>query len=257
MELNHHRGGTGDPLVLIHGVGSQWQMWAPVLDRLERERDVIAIDLAGHGGSPPLPAGIVPSAPAHARIVADFLDEIGVERAAVGGNSLGGWIALELAKLGRASAVAALSPAGFFVPLEAALSRWQLKANALSSRRARPVIEQLLVRPRGRKLALGSVIVNGDRVTASEGIAMTRNLAASTGFEPTLETITHERFTGGDQVRVPVSLVWGSRDLILFPWQAKRALAELPDARHVPVPGTGHVPTWDAPDTVTRELLAL
>jgi pimeloyl-ACP methyl ester carboxylesterase len=57
-------------------------------------------------------------------------------------------------------------------------------------------------------------------------------------------------------VRVPVTLVWGTRDGILFPWQAKRALRELPDARLVPLPGAGHVPTWDDPDAIVRELLA-
>src|SRR5437764_5419244 len=59
----HHRGGTGEPVVLIHGVGSQWQVWQPVLPALERERDVVALDLPGSGDSPSLPIGVVPNAP--------------------------------------------------------------------------------------------------------------------------------------------------------------------------------------------------
>ena len=39
MQLNYHRAGTGPPLVLIHGIGSQWQVWKPVLDRLKRALD--------------------------------------------------------------------------------------------------------------------------------------------------------------------------------------------------------------------------
>jgi pimeloyl-ACP methyl ester carboxylesterase len=256
VNLSHHRGGSGEPLVLIHGVGSQWQVWAPVLERLERERDVIALDLPGHGGSPTLPIGVVPSAPALAGAVAAFLDSIGVERAVLGGNSLGGWVALELAKRGRARAVVAVSPAGFFTPWEAALTRWSLKLNGAAARRGRPVTEALLVRPRGRPIALGSVMAHGGRVPAAQAVAMTRNLAASAGFGPTLDTLTRERFGGGEQVRVPVTVVWGGRDAILFPWQAERALAELPGARHVPLRGAGHVPMWDDPDTVARELLA-
>jgi pimeloyl-ACP methyl ester carboxylesterase len=62
MRLNHHRGGSGEPIVLIHGIGSQWQVWGPVLPRLETERDVIAVDLPGFGASPPpapgTPAGV-------------------------------------------------------------------------------------------------------------------------------------------------------------------------------------------------------
>ena len=57
MKLNHHRAGSGEPLVLIHGIGSRWQMWEPVLDRLTPHREVIAIDLPGFGASPMPPAG--------------------------------------------------------------------------------------------------------------------------------------------------------------------------------------------------------
>jgi pimeloyl-ACP methyl ester carboxylesterase len=109
VQLHHYRAGSGEPLVLIHGVGSQWQMWKPVLAALERERDVIAVDLPGFGGSPTLPIGVRPSAAALAGAVAEFLDSLGIERPVVGGNSLGGWVALELAARGRARAVVAVS----------------------------------------------------------------------------------------------------------------------------------------------------
>src|SRR4051812_50074003 len=78
MPLAYVRRGSGPPLVLVHGIGSQWQMWEPVLDRLARERDVVALDLPGFGDSPPLPG--TPSVEALARAVADFLGELGIER---------------------------------------------------------------------------------------------------------------------------------------------------------------------------------
>ena len=55
MSLAHVRRGSGPPLVLIHGIGSQWQMWQPVLDRVSREREVVALDLPGFGDSEELP----------------------------------------------------------------------------------------------------------------------------------------------------------------------------------------------------------
>src|SRR3954452_3173717 len=100
MSLAYVRRGGGPPLVLIHGVGSQWQMWEPVLDRLARERDTIALDLPGFGDSAPLPAA--PSLEALARAVSEFLAGLGIEPPHAAGNSLGGGVALEMGRHGHA-----------------------------------------------------------------------------------------------------------------------------------------------------------
>jgi pimeloyl-ACP methyl ester carboxylesterase len=217
---------------------------------------VIALDLPGFGGSPTLPIGVVPNASALADAVASFLDGLGVERPVVGGNSLGGWVALELAKRERARAVVGVSPAGFAAPWESALGRMQLTASWRAVQKMPAVTEQLLRRPRGRVLAYGSLAGKPAQMPAADAIGAARNLAASPGFEGTVNTLTRDRFSGGEQVGVPVTLVWGTKDRILFPWQVKRALRELPRARHVPLEGAGHVPMWDDPETIARELLA-
>ena len=241
--------------MLIHGVGSFGQAWKPVVDALGGKRDVIALDLPGFGGSPTLPIGVVPNARALAEAVADFLSELGVDRPVVGGNSLGGWVALELARRGRARAVVGVSPAGFATPLESAVARAQLRASWRGAQQPR-VNEPLLKRPRGRVLAFGGLVGKPQQTPAAEAIDATRNLAASPGFDGTVNAITKDRFTRGDEIGVPVTLVWGTRDAILFPWQAKRALKELPRARLVRLPGAGHVPMWDDPETIARELLS-
>jgi pimeloyl-ACP methyl ester carboxylesterase len=256
MELSHHRAGSGEPVVLIHGIGSQWQVWEPVLEAVAREREVIAVDMPGFGASPTLPIGVVPDVPALADAVASFLDGAGIERTVLGGNSLGGWVALELAKRGRATAVVGVSPAGFGKPWEMAIGRSTLIASARVARRMPAQIEWLLRRPRGRTFAMNSVFGKPARIPAAAAIGATQALAESAGFDATMAAIRDESFSGGDQVDVPVTLVWGTRDRVLFPWQVKRALRELPHARHVPLPGAGHVPMWDAPDEVARELLS-
>jgi pimeloyl-ACP methyl ester carboxylesterase len=255
VQLSHHRGGSGEPVLLIHGVGSHWQVWKPVLGPLEREREVIAVDLPGFGESATLPIGVVPNPAALADALVGFLDELGIERPLVGGNSLGGWLALELAKRGRARAVVALSPAGFFAPWEATFSRLHLMSSWHGARMT-ALNEPLLRRPRGRVLALGGVMGRPKNMPAEDAVAQTRNLAASPGFEASLHALTRERFRDAERVGVPVTLLWGTRDLVLFPWQARRALRELPRARLVPLPGAGHVPTWDDPETIVREILA-
>jgi pimeloyl-ACP methyl ester carboxylesterase len=255
MKLAHTRAGSGETVVLIHGVGSFWQAWKPVIDAMHGERDVIALDLPGFGGSPTLPVGVAPDARALAGAVAEFLAELGVERPVVGGNSLGGWVALELARRGRARAVVCVSPAGFAAPIERAVARVELRSAWRGAQRAPALTEQLLRRPRGRKLAFGNLAGHPERTPPAEAIAATRSLAASPGFDATVNVITEDRLRDGDEIGVPVTLVWGTRDMILFPWQAKRALRELPRARLVPLPGAGHVPMWDEPEAIARELL--
>jgi pimeloyl-ACP methyl ester carboxylesterase len=100
---------------LIHGTGSHWQVWEPVLDTLAVRHDVIAVDLSGHGGSEPAPDGTPPTAAGFARLISTFLrEELGIESAHVAGNSMGGWTALEMAKLGHARSLTALCPAGLW-----------------------------------------------------------------------------------------------------------------------------------------------
>ena len=103
MSLHHTRRGSGQPLVLLHGLGGTHRIWNPVLDRLASSRDVIALDLPGFGGSPELAPGTPPTPANLAAAVASFCRRIGVERPHVAGNSLGGWVALEMGRLGSAT----------------------------------------------------------------------------------------------------------------------------------------------------------
>ena len=112
--LASERHGSGEPLVLVHGVTHRRQAWYPVLDRLTDHREVVLVDLPGHGASPDLVT--------HGRPVADvlreqfkaFLDEQGLDRPHIAGNSLGGLVALIAGAEGDARSVTALSPAGFW-----------------------------------------------------------------------------------------------------------------------------------------------
>src|SRR5262245_65831208 len=91
--------GTGAPLVLLHGIGSSRQAWGPVVPPLTAHFTVIAVDLPGFGDSPPLPARTESSPAALAAAVARLLDQLGVSSPHLAGNSLGGWVALELAAI--------------------------------------------------------------------------------------------------------------------------------------------------------------
>ena len=107
-----YRAGSGEPVLLVHGFTGAWHHWRPLLGALSARYEVIAPTLAGHDGGPPFPEGLPMSFAGAADSLELHLDELGVGTAHVVGNSLGGALALELAKRGRARSVVALAPAG-------------------------------------------------------------------------------------------------------------------------------------------------
>jgi pimeloyl-ACP methyl ester carboxylesterase len=255
MELSHHRTGRGEPLLLIHGIGSHWQAWTPVIERLATERDVVAIDMPGFGGSAALPDP--PARPARelARAVASFLDAQGLERVHVAGNSLGGWVALELARAGRTRSVTALSPAGFWTPREAAFVRRSLARTAAAARLTAPLADRLYASALVRTIGLGQYYGRPWRVPAAAAAASARALAGSRVFDTMLTAMTAEQFRVGEAIPAPVTIAWAQRDWLLIPRQAKRAAKAVPHARVVTLEGCGHVPTWDDPEQVSRVIL--
>lgn len=255
MLLSHHRAGSGEPLLLVHGIGSHWQVWEPVLERLAREREVIAVDLPGFGGSPVL-SGEEPTVAALATAVAGWArDELGVPDAHVAGNSLGGGIAFELAKAGFARSVCGLSPIGFATAREAGYARSMLKLSHALARRLDRHADLVMATRAGRTVATAHLLARPWNLPADRAAASVRNLADSPGFTPTLGPATRYRFTASDRITVPVTIAWGQLDALLPPWQARRARAALPAARHVTLHRCGHVPTWDDPGQVARVLL--
>jgi pimeloyl-ACP methyl ester carboxylesterase len=253
MSLAYVRRGSGPPLVLIHGIGSQWQMWKPVLDRVSREREVVALDLPGFGDSAPLPGR--PTVEALADAVGEFLDGIGFAGAHAAGNSLGGGVALAMARAGAARSACVLSPAGFGNMRE---GRWA-RALLINSRRAAQRLdghaEFAVGGPARRTLVYWHLAARPWRIPADEAAGALRNLARSPGFEATMAALEDHAF-GGHTLNCPVTVAWGEKDrLLIYSRQSARARRLLPDARHVTLRGCGHVPTWDDPEQVAGVLL--
>jgi pimeloyl-ACP methyl ester carboxylesterase len=254
-DIAYHRSGSGPPLVLIHGIGSRWQIWEPVLGRLESEREVVAFDLPGFGESP-MPA---PGTPAGIESLTDLsasiLDQLGLERPHVAGNSLGGWISLELAKRGRVRSATVLSPAGFHNSREAVYQRASLWMTLRLTRLLAPHADRLSTSPALRRLTWSQIVARPELIPPTDAAASARALAYAPWFDETLRVIIHERFTGGERIDVPVTIAWGEKDRLLLPRQAPRAARRVRGARLITLTGCGHVPMYDDPVQVSRVLL--
>lgn len=253
--LAHERHGAGAPLVLLHGIGSSRRSWYPVLAQLAEHRDTIAVDLPGHGESPRRPrrAGHAPAD--LARSVADLLDELGLDRPDVVGNSLGGWVALELARLGRARSVTALSPGGLWRGRVPAYLRVALRQSRLTARVLARVAPQAPRSALTRALVVSQVAGSPWRVPYAPANAAVHDMAAARGFRPVLRALERRRLERGQEVRVPVTVAFGTRDRVLLPGLARWREALPPQTRWVDLPGLGHVPMLDDPDAVVRLVL--
>jgi pimeloyl-ACP methyl ester carboxylesterase len=255
--LNHHRQGTGhgEPLVLIPGIGSRWQIWAPVIDRLAAQREVVALDLPGFGGSPMPAPGTPPGPESLTSLVHGFLGEAGLERPHVAGNSLGGLVALELARRGQARSATAISPVGFGGRPAAVGARASLWLSLRAARLMAPRAETLLRPAAARGLALSPFFAHPARVPAAAAAADVRAFAAAPWFDETLPTVHAWHFRNPAGITVPVTIAWGDKDRLLPPRQARRAARLIPSARMVTLKDCGHAPTYDDPEQVARVLL--
>src|SRR3954464_6948373 len=155
-----------EPLLLIHGLGGTRSIWEPVIPLLEGEREVHAVDMPGFGGTPPLSADEEATAANLARAVHDHCLRNGVERPHVAGNSLGGWVALEMGRFGWAASVTTLSPAGVLArPLgepQGGGARMLLRG-ARCVKAARPFLSLARQFPQTRHAAFQSIAARPER----------------------------------------------------------------------------------------------
>jgi pimeloyl-ACP methyl ester carboxylesterase len=242
-------GGAREPLLLIHGLGASTTVWDPVVPLLAAEREVIVLDMPGFGRAPSLPDGVEPSA---ANLGAALHEECvarGIERPHVAGNSLGGWVGLEMGRAGWAASVTALSPAGLW---RAALGPRPGRTRELA-RRYRPAVALGIRVPALRRRALASFVAHPERVPADAGREMILSWIDAEGYDGANAEMRADVFDpAGYPADMPVTIAWGERDRLVGPPRAERIPA---GARYLALPGVGHTPMWDDPELVARVLL--
>jgi pimeloyl-ACP methyl ester carboxylesterase len=251
-QLAFERSGTGPPLVLLHGLGSSRRVWDVVRPHLAARFEVIAIDLPGHGDSTPLADDIEPSPAAMAAAVAELLDELGITNPHAAGNSLGGWVALELAGFRTVRSLTLLSPAGLWRDGTPRYARASLRASYWLARHTGPVLKLLVGNRIGRWVILGQTHGRPARMSADQARTTIAALAGCSGFPTTLAATSPRRYLFRSGIDAPVTVAFGSRDRVLLPGQSRHLDQLPPHTRSAVLTGCGHVPMFDDPVAVAE-----
>jgi pimeloyl-ACP methyl ester carboxylesterase len=246
-----------EPLLLIHGLGGSRSVWEPIVDLLAAERDVHAIDMPGFGAAAPLPTGLEPTAANLARALHQQCVAQRIERPHVAGNSLGGWVALEMGRFGWAASVTALSPAGLWSrPLgepSGGGARILLRGSPWV-RLARPLLTPALAFPASRRLALQAIAAHPERIPPAAARELVFGWLDGEGYDDANRAMRSHIFDpAGYPTDVPVTIAWAELDRLVGPPKPNRRPA---GARFLVLPGVGHTPTWDDPELVARTVLA-
>jgi pimeloyl-ACP methyl ester carboxylesterase len=244
-----HRGGSGAPLVCLHGFTDTWRTWELVLPALERRHDVLAPTLAGHAGGPPL--GEVSDA-ALADGVERCMDDAGFERAHLVGNSMGGYLAFLLAERDRAESVVAFAPAGGWAvgddSYREALAFFATMHEQVQA--AAPHADAIASSPNGRRRATEFITTQYEHIPAGLVAHQIVGAARCEGTLPLIDRALEDGWSiESDRVRCPVRIVWGADDRILpWPRAAVRYRRDwFPHADWVELDGVGHCPQLDVP----------
>jgi pimeloyl-ACP methyl ester carboxylesterase len=251
VRVRYVRRGRGPALVLLHGFASSIYTWADVIPALAQDHDVVALDFPGFGGSD-IPRDLAP--PLYPATVLALMDRLGISRATLVGNSLGGGVAVVLAARHpeRVRRLVLLDSAGFNLKP----SRRPLLLRVLGWRPMVPVIEALPVRRRLVAAGLRQVFQDRSRVTPErveeylaplarpgEAAALGSLLARQSGFG--LPALVSE-------VRVPTLIVWGRQDRWISVADADLFVAAIPGSRKVVLEECGHVPQEERPSEVVH-----
>ncbi|MFK5584252.1 alpha/beta fold hydrolase [Serinicoccus sp. LYQ131] len=256
MTLHHVRRGSGNPLLLVHGLGAGAQSWAPILDRLTAEREVIAVDLPGFGQSAPLTGEV--SIATLTDAVADFIDEQGLGAVSTAGQSMGARIVLELARRGVGGDTVALAPGGFWSDREVAVFSGTLRPSIKLVTALSGALPTLLGNPVSRSALLAQFSARPWALSSDTVLPDLRGLATAPSTGAAMDALTKgPKQEGAARGTLPgrATIGWGRRDLVTLPRQAQRAITAFPDAELHWFDWCGHFPQWDAPEEAARLIL--
>lgn len=253
--VRYVRAGSGSAVVLVHGFGSSLYTWKDVIPALAARHDVIAFDLPGFGGSE-RPAGL--SFEDLPRAVLELMNELGLERAALVGSSLGGATAVLASAWGqeRVSRLVLLDAAGFEIEPSARPVMVRLATSRLGPALQRLPGKRLLVEHALRQVLEDDRLVTAERVSEYlEPLQRAGSLAALHSLGASLERARPRFAEALRAIQAPTLVIWGEQDQWIPLAHADRFVAAIPGARRVALPACGHLPQEEKPGEVARLLV--
>lgn len=251
-------GGTGEPLVLLHGFTDTWRAWTTVLPALSSRHEVFAWTLPGHLGGDPWDPSVPVTVAALADSVERRLDALGLDHAHFVGNLLGGWLSLEMAARGRARSVVGVCPALGWErrsAQERQVARFFRRSQVLVQRLER-LLPFVARHPTLRRLALRDAMADARKIPAESALGMFDSVKGCAILSDGLALIRQGEPFDLEPITCPVRILYGSRDRILrWPGHYGHMRQQLPDAEWVVLEGLGHVPMWDSPERVANVIL--
>src|SRR4028119_1133630 len=257
MEMHHIRRGAGKPLLLIHGIGGSWRSWQTILDPLAAEREVIAVDLPGHGETPAL-AGET-SIGTLADSLTGFINQNNLNGVDAVGSSMGARLVLELARRGGVlGAVVSLNPGGFWQGWQIPFFYHSINLSIKLVRLLQPVMPAVTGNAISRSLLFAQFSARPWRITPQVALVEMRSFAASPVFDELLYNLAYgeeQKGAATGAIERPLIIGGGRRDRVCLPSQSKLALEKFPDAQMHWFDRCGHFPQWDKPMETVRLIL--
>jgi pimeloyl-ACP methyl ester carboxylesterase len=251
--VNYVDMGSGPALVFIHGLSGCWQNWLENIPHFARSYRVIALDLPGFGASP-MPVEQI-SINGYAAVIDELLDSLGIEKAFVVGNSMGGFTGAELAIefSTRVEKLVLVSAAGITTAEmhnDKALAALRRAENILAygAAWAGTRSDRLSRRPRLRKALMLMVAAHPDLLPAPLAAEQVRG-SGKPGFLDALEALgTYPLQDRLERIEMPVLVVWGEKDRLVPLRDADRFVEAIgTNARKLVYADTGHVSMLERP----------
>lgn len=251
----HGSSHDADPLLLIHGMGSASSAWKPILHELMQTFTVITIDLPGHGATP-MDESQPMDPKSLAEAVMTTMQSHSFNRFHVAGNSLGGWIALEMAAMKPAAiaSVTGLAPAGLWLaPFTARYpgpTIARMLANSLNV-----VSPTLLHYEWARKIGFDNVSPRWSEFSYELCLDATNAMATAAGYFPAWDALLKKRFDSVIDESIPITVIFGDSDKTLPATTCQERTLVPSHTVWLVFSECGHAPMWDHPQEVIAEIL--